>query len=81
MIKTFSTKAMGGQAWLIIAFSCLFALSALAQTVSPAPGIGTPPANSKQGKIIHSALSSKTRQTLQEAMDSASTADSTNHAK
>jgi hypothetical protein len=83
MIKTFLAAG---------AFSCLFALSALAQTsssttqispgatVSPTQGIGTAPANTKQGKIIDSALSAETRQTLQEAMNSVSTEKTTHPA-
>jgi hypothetical protein len=74
MIKVFLTAV----------FSCLFALSALAQNsspvtqvgpnstanVSPAKGIGPAPANSKQHQILTGALSPQTRQTLQEAMNS-----------
>jgi hypothetical protein len=75
--------------FLTTAFSCLFALSALAQnsspvtqvgpgatasTTTPAKGIGPAPANSKQHQILTSALSPKTRQTLQQAMNSVATA-------
>jgi len=80
MMKTFLTGA----------FSCLFALSALAQNSSStsqvgpgsAPstnstkGIGPAAAHTKQGQILNDALSSQTRQTLQEAMNySARTSD------
>jgi hypothetical protein len=70
--------------FLITVFSCLFALSALAQNSSsvtqvgpgstasgsPAKGIGPAPANSKQHQILSGALSPQTRQTLQQAMNS-----------
>ena len=86
MIKTYLTAA---------AFSCLFALSALAQnsssttqispdttaaTVSPTQGIGAAPANTKQHQILTSALSPQTRQTLQEAMNSVGTEKTTHPA-
>jgi len=81
--------------FLACAFSCLFALSAYAQNSSstnqitpgstasadPAKKIGPAPANTKQGKILNSALSSQTRQTLQEAMSSARAADTAHPAK
>ena len=70
--------------------SCVFAASALAQTASPpsqvGPGatpaagadkkaIGPAAANTPQDHILTGALSPHTRQTLQEAMDSARGAD------
>ena len=71
MMKSFFTRTIWGEFLMLALFSCLFALPALAQTAGPAtPSIGPAPANSKQGKIIDSALSSHTRQTLQEAMNS-----------
>lgn len=86
-MKTFLTRRVRGEVLSAAAFSCLWALSALAQNssptaqvgpgdgvacVSPAKGIGPAPANTKQGKIIDGALSPETRQTLQEAMESTS---------
>ena len=90
MMKTFLTRTLWGEILLAGVFSCLFALSALAQnaspasqigpgsaaSVSPAKGIGPAPVNTKQHQILTGALSLQTRQTLQEAMDSARTADS-----
>jgi hypothetical protein len=73
-MKTFLIGFMRNEILLAGAFSCLFALSALAQNASPAPAIGHAPANSKQHQILTGALSSKTRQTLQEAMNSVQTA-------
>jgi hypothetical protein len=84
MIKTFLRRTVWGELILAGAFSCLFALSASAQnagsttqitpgttaTAPPTKGIGPAPANTKQGKILDGALSSQTRQTLQEAMNS-----------
>jgi hypothetical protein len=69
---------MWGEILLTGAFSCLFALSALAQNASPAPakGIGPAPVNTKQHQILNVALSPQTRQTLQEAMNSARASDS-----
>ncbi len=75
---------MRGEILLTAVFSCLFALSALAQNSSstaqispgstasnsPAKAIGPAPANTKQHQILTSALSPQTRQTLQEAMNS-----------
>jgi hypothetical protein len=69
---------MRGEIMLAAIFSCLFALSALAQnstpatqigphsapSASPAKDIGPAPANTQQGKIIDRALLPKTRQTL-----------------
>jgi len=66
-------------------FSCAFALSALAQnsspvsqvgpgstaSITPARGVVPAPANTPQKHILDAALTPKTRQTLQEAMDSA----------
>jgi hypothetical protein len=77
MIKTFLTRPARGEVLLTGAFSCLFALSALAQNASPATSqsIGPAPANSKQHQILSSALSPQTRQTLQEAMNSVYTTD------
>jgi hypothetical protein len=77
MMKTFLTRPLWGEIVLTGAFSCLFAISALAQNASPAPtkGIGPAPANSKQHQILNGALSPQTRQTLQEAMNSARAAD------
>ena len=90
MIKIFLSGSAWREVWLTGAFSCAFALSALAQnaspasqigpgsaaSVSPAKGIGPAPVNTKQHQILTGALSLQTRQTLQEAMDSARTADS-----
>jgi len=60
-------------------FPCIFAFSALAQNASPVstPAIGPAPANTPQHHILTTALSPETRQTLQEAMDSARAADTT----
>jgi len=78
MMKTFLIRPACGQILLTAAFSCLFALSALAQNANPAaPGIGPAPANTKQHQILDGALSPKTRQTLQEAMNSVSTTNTT----
>jgi hypothetical protein len=76
MVKNSPARCFGGNVLPAGAFSCLFALSALAQNSSPAPAIGPAPANSKQHQILDSALSSHTRQTLQEAMNSAPSAPS-----
>jgi hypothetical protein len=59
------------------ALSCLFSLPVLAQNASPANGvgIGSAPVNSKQHQILDTALSSQTRQTLQEAMNSVPSTD------
>lgn len=77
MIKTFLTRLTGKEILLAAVFSCAFALPALAQDANPAPvkGMGPAPLNSKQHQILNGALSSQTRQTLQEAMNSVSTAD------
>ena len=90
MMKTFLTRTLWGEILLAGVFSCLFALSALAQnasstsqvgpgdaaaTVSPTQRIGPASTNTKQHQILSGALSSQTRQTLQEAMNSASTTD------
>jgi hypothetical protein len=53
------------------AIFCVLGLSAIAQNA----GIGTAPLNTKQHEILNSALSPETRQTLQAAMSSVSTAD------
>ena len=80
---------MRGEILWAAVFSCLFALSAQAQnsspvtqigpnsvtSVGPAKGIGPAPANTKQHQILTSALSPQTRQTLQEAMNSARASD------
>ena len=90
MMKTFFTRLIRGDILVTAVFSCLFALSVLAQnsspaaqvgpgsavSVSPAKGIGPAPAHSKQGQILDGALSLQTRQTLQEAMNSARASDS-----
>jgi hypothetical protein len=81
MIKTFLTKALWGEILLAGAFSCLFTLTALAQNAVSTPGIGPAPVNTKQHKILTGALSPATRQTLQEAMDSVSTADTAHRTK
>lgn len=81
MIKLFLSRIV-----LAAVFSCAWVVPALAQNASatpqispgaaaPARGIGPAPANSKQNHILNSALSPETRQTLQEAMNSYSTAD------
>jgi len=85
MMKTFSSRLVWGEILLAAVFSCMFALSALAQnsspvtqvgpgataaTTTPAKAIGPAPANSKQHQILTGALSPQTRQTLQEAMNS-----------
>jgi hypothetical protein len=71
---------------LAAAFFCLLALSAFGQVSNaptqitpgatlpsgtPAKPIGAAPANSPQHQILSSALSPETRQTLQQAMNSA----------
>ena len=70
-------------------FLCLLALSAVAQNAGPttqvgpgaAPsasatkGIGPAAPNTPQNHILNGALSTQTRQTLQEAMNSARTSD------
>lgn len=75
---------------LIGAFSCFCGLTVLAQnatpvtqitsgstaSANPAKGIGPAPANTPQKHILNGALSPQTRQTLQEAMNSAHTPDS-----
>jgi hypothetical protein len=66
-----------------VTLTCLFALPALAQNsgavtqvgpnsaaTGPVKAIGPAPANSPQKQVLDSALSSQTRQTLQEAMNS-----------
>jgi hypothetical protein len=85
MMKTFLAGIVRGELLLALVFSCLFALSALAQqnsspTTQIGPGaaasgtstggIGPAPVHTKQGKILGHALSPQTRQTLQEAMNS-----------
>jgi len=90
MMKIFLTRTIRGEIMLAGAFSCLFALSALAQnssstsqvgpgstpSASSTKGIGPAPANTPQNHILNGALSSQTRQTLQEAMNySARTSD------
>jgi hypothetical protein len=83
MTKTFLSPIV-----LAVVFSCVGAVSALAQnagsatqvtpsSTAPAKGIGPAPANSKQNHILKGALSPETRQTLQEAMNSYSPADAT----
>lgn len=82
MTKILFKKLMGGELLVGSVFVCLFAVSALAQSapssgqipagssgsISPSQGIG--PANTEvSNKILGSALSPDTRQTLQEAMD------------
>jgi len=69
-------------------FFCLFAVFVQAQnsnstsqvtpgsTTSLAKDIGPAPVNTKQHQILTTALSPQTRQTLQEAMDSARASDS-----
>ena len=81
-MKTFLSKSIPGKVLLTGAFSCVFALAALAQTTttqvvpgsvatgSPTKAIGPAPANTPQNDILDGALSSKTRRTLQEAMNS-----------
>jgi len=70
-MKSFLTKSIWQEILFAAVLSCLFALTALAQNANPTtPGIGPAPANSKQHQILDGALSSKTRQTLQEAMNS-----------
>jgi len=66
---------------LTAAVSCLFTLSASAQTTQVTPGatapatttqsIGPAPASGPQHQILTTALSPQTRQTLQQAMNSA----------
>jgi len=91
-MKTFLSKSILGKVLLTGAFSCAFALAALAQnanntsqvvpgsvaTGSPTKAIGPAPANTPQNHILNGALSPKTRQTLQEAMNSVP-AESTAH--
>ena len=74
MIKTFLNRIHAGELLAVVVFSCLFALSALAQNATPAPAIGPAPANTKQHQILNGALSPETRQTLLEAMNSTDTA-------
>ena len=83
-MKTFSSKSLLGKVLLTGAFSCAFALAALAQNTnnpsqvvpgsvangSPTKAIGPAPANTPQNHILNGALSPQTRQTLQEAMNS-----------
>jgi len=94
MIKSFLSRLTRGDLLLTGVFSCLFALSAPAQSSGstsqvtptstagsgPAKSIGPAPVNTKQGKILDGALSSRTRQTLQEAMDSARASDASHPA-
>jgi hypothetical protein len=70
-MKNFPSRVM-----LVALFAGLLTSSALAQT-APAKNIGPATPNSKQSKMIDSALSAQTRHTLQDAMNSASMADST----
>jgi len=96
MMKIFLSRLIWGEILLAAVFSCLFALSALAQnsssttqispnttaaTTPPAKGIGLAPANTKQHQILNGALSPQTRQTLQQAMNSVSTTDTAPPAK
>lgn len=81
MIKTILTRYV----WSQVVVALLFALPVVAQTTS---GAATPPAKAKgialtpqghtpQGHILYDvALSSETRQTLQEAMNSARASNS-----
>lgn len=63
---------------LISAIFGLLTFPSFAQTTSPAPAknIGPAPFNSKQHQILDSALSTETRETLQEAMNSVGTTGS-----
>ena len=73
-MKTFSSKFIRIEI-LLACISCLFTLSASAQTATVAgsgKGIGPAPANTPQHQILNSALSPQTRQTLQQAMNSVS---------
>jgi hypothetical protein len=92
MTQSFSTRGVAAQILWTAVFSFLCILSAPAQNAgsttqispgttasssTPAKAIGPPPAHTKQGQILDTALSSRTRQTLQEAMNSSSAADLT----
>jgi hypothetical protein len=68
------TNTTAAKLLLIAALACAFAMSAMAQDAKPPSNIGPAPANSKQHKILTGALSPETRQTLQQAMDSAGSA-------
>jgi hypothetical protein len=83
-MKTFSSKSFRSKIFLTGAFSCAFALTALAQNTGSASqigpdsvasakspkSIGPAPANSPQNHILANALSPQTRKTLEEAMNS-----------
>ncbi len=82
-LRLCSIRKLRSQVMLGIVFTGLLTASALAQTagtttpvipgataVGPAKAIGPAPANSPQQQTLNSALSSQTRETLQEAMNS-----------
>lgn len=90
MNKSFSSRRPALKAAALLAVSFVVTCPALAQNSSPttqvaagatapagapAKAIGPAPANSRQNKILKSALSPETRQTLQQAMDSYADAD------
>jgi hypothetical protein len=96
MNKIFLSGSVWREVLLIGAFSCLFALSASAQNSTPASqvvpgstastsstkGIGPAPAHTPQSHLLNDvALSPQTRQTLQEAMNSARASDSAHPAQ
>jgi hypothetical protein len=58
-------------------FTCLLISSAPAQDAAPTKAIGPAAPNTRQGKIIDTALSPETRHTLQQAMNSTPAADTT----
>lgn len=83
MKKFISTGFTRNNFVFIGAISCLAVLPASAQNADPAPAkkIGYAPLNSKQHQILNTALSTETRQTLQQAMNSVSTADTAKSSK
>jgi hypothetical protein len=83
MKKFISIRFTRNSILLIGAIFGLLAFPASAQNASPAPAknIGPAPFNSKQHQILDSALSSETRQTLQEAMNSVGTTSTAKSSK
>ncbi len=77
MAKKFLLRLIRGDLFVMGVFSCLLSFPALAQNSTSTPTIGPAPAKSKQHDILNTALSAQTRQTLQEAMNSARESDTT----
>jgi hypothetical protein len=86
MIKPFLTRCVPGEVLPAALFFCLLTLTALAQNSSSAneagaaKAIGPAAPNTPQSHLLYDvALSSKTRQTLQEAMNSTARTSDASH--